>query len=257
MADQTEPSIKERSEAHLAYRETNDFKSQFTHINGLTQEFLMTVTITEKYSTRIPKFTEQSMLFNATGDIIESAIAILSLVSEGMFFPVRRELRYMLESTTKFLYVDQQVPAEDLSDKIAYFDSAVPNASIDIVSEIALDAFDEPTQHQFKDEVKDAFVQACRYVHPSKRQYEQRLDREKKGTAHGFEVAKELIEINSLIQRCYDLILVMYLHGIGTGMAGDLFINAFDTMDRYKFYKTKYVKLMSSTYDYKAERQVK
>lgn len=51
-----------------------------------------------------------------------------------------------------------------------------------------------------------------------------------------------LADMNKLIFRAYDMILVMLFHGFGDSMSGDLFIQLLDDNKKWKFHKSKYVK---------------
>ena len=65
-----------------------------------------------------------------------------------------------------------------------------------------------------------------------------------------------LADINKLIFKAYDMILMIIFHGFGDSMSGDLFIQLFDDNKRWKFHKAKYVKEYSKNFDYKYERNV-
>lgn len=63
-----------------------------------------------------------------------------------------------------------------------------------------------------------------------------------------------LADINKLIFRAYDIILMMIFHGYGHSMSGDLFVQLFGDNIKWKFHKGKYVKDYSKNFDYKHER---
>ena len=59
---------------------------------------------------------------------------------------------------------------------------------------------------------------------------------------NGFESIKMLIDLNKLIFRAYDMILVMIFHSFGDSMSGDIFIQLLDDNDKWRFHKGKYTK---------------
>ena len=168
----------------------------------------------------------------------------------------KRELRYLLEMTTKYLVVDMEKMGAPLTIKTEYLQSDIPNASIEVIDRINT-PFDASLDKQFKDEVKDIFYKACAYVHPSKKQLDEQLARYASGATIGFETAKMLADINQATFRTYDIILTMLFIGYGPSMSGDHFIELFDIQPKWKFHKGKYVQEYSKLFDYKSERQQK
>ena len=60
---------------------------------------------------------------------------------------------------------------------------------------------------------------------------------------------------NALLSQLYDMTIVMHFNTLGMGLAGDVFVNVLDDKKYWPFHKTKFVKLLSSYFDYKHERQ--
>ena len=95
----------------------------------------------------------------------------------------------------------------------------------------------------------------CAYIHPSKHQIEERITRDEKGVYLGYETAKELRQITREVFRLCDIVLVFVFHGLGLGLAGDVFVYALDDHRDWKFHRGKYVRILSKYFDYKFERQ--
>lgn len=76
-------------------------------IRGITSDFIYTLNSISLYST---KFKEKYMMIfltiKAIDDILQSVIAILSLVENGIHNIIKRELRYLIEMMTKYVIVD-------------------------------------------------------------------------------------------------------------------------------------------------------
>ena len=64
------------------------------------------------------------------------------LIQNGMHNPAAREIRFMIESGVKQLFVDQQKTGEKFEEKLKFLHEEVDRSSISMVSELKLDAFD-------------------------------------------------------------------------------------------------------------------
>lgn len=91
----------------------------------------------------------QWLLQNSADDLLESAIALPVLIRDGIFNVARRELRYLLEATVKYVYVDQQLPAEaSLDERIRFLgdNAKVPRSSITPIDEVTLRMVEKPEE---------------------------------------------------------------------------------------------------------------
>ena len=64
----------------------------------------------------------------------------------------------------------------------------------------------------------------------------------------------QLNSINTLCLDVFDLGVVLALHSIGLGLAGEIYTAALDDMPKWTFHKTRFAKELSADFDYKAER---
>lgn len=232
---------------------SQQYQQELKSIKDITNDFVYTLTSISLYSTRAGKIYDDFLTIKAIDDILQSVIAILSLIENGVHNTVKRELRYLIEMMTKYVIVDYAKMGKSLTTKIQYLKDSIPNSSIDIIDEYT-SPLSGIKNDEFKAEVKDFFYKACAYVHPSKKQLDEQVKNYKKGTTIGFESAKMIADINNLVLRAYDMILVMLFHGFGDSMSGDLFIQLFDDNKKWKFHKSKYIKEYSKNFDYKHER---
>jgi len=234
---------------------SQDYQQELKLIKDITNDFVYTLNLISLYSTRAGKLYDDFLTIKAIDDILQSVIAILSLVENGIHNTVKRELRYLIEMMTKYIIVDYEKMGESLATKTQYLKDSIPNSSIDVI-----DQYSPPLQGtknaEFKAEVKDFFYKACDYVHPSKKQIDEQIKNYEKGNTIGFESSKMLADINKLIFRAYDMILVMLFHGFGDDLSGDLLIQLLDDNKKWKFHKSKYVKEYSKNFDYKHERKI-
>jgi len=72
------------------------------------------------------------------------------------------------------------------------------------------------------------------------------------GNGHtiGFESAKMFYDINKIVFRAYDMILVMVFHSFGPSMSADLFEQIFNENQNWKFHKGKYMKEYAKLMNY-------
>jgi hypothetical protein len=128
---------------------------------------------------------------------------------------------------------------------------------MDVREQLKLDLFHPDDAKEFIHELYSAYRECCAYVPVSRRQIEERLQLAEDGRSLGFETADDLRQIGRLMFRVYDMALVLYFHGYGESMTGDVFLNVLDDRPSWKFHKGKYVKVVSAYYDYKHERNMR
>lgn len=103
--------------------------------------------------------------------------------------------------------------------------------------------------------IRSTYSLLCRYVHRSPEQIEEALKLIQRGIAPGFETAKELESFNASLSNLYDMIIVLHFNALGMALAGDVLVKVLDGERGWPFHKMKFVKLLSSYFDYKHERQ--
>lgn len=254
-AERVRRAREARIEAHALVRESKDYQDAWKYIRRITLDFLNGLRVCRLMSTRAPKIYEEMLVFRLLDDLIQSALSTWPLIENGFLNQVKREMRYMVESSVKNLYVDQQLPNAMLQDRVTFLHDKVDRSSISMAGQIQLGGFDANKAKEFTDELADLYYKACAYIHPSKRQIEEQLALAEDGRAYGFETADELREVGRLLFRLYDMVLVLIFSGLGIGLAGDVFVNVLDERTDWRYHKGKYVKLLSSFFNYKVERQ--
>lgn len=255
LADDLKQQLKDKMSKH----ETNVVKSQqyqqeLKYLSDFSFDAIQTIRTISIYSTRAKDIYDQFLTIRSSDDLIQSIVGLRELVLNGIHNMTKREIRYMLEMTVKYLVVDQEKMGKQLSEKTQHLANNIPSSSIEVIDRLST-PFETTIDKQFKDEVKDMFYKACAYVHPSKRQIDEQVDNYSKGIHIGFETAKMLTDLNKLLFRAYDIILTMLFIGFGQSMSGDLFIEIYDSETKWKFHKGKYLKEYSKLFDYKIERQ--
>lgn len=252
---------EERRKTHAKLMASQPYQDQVKFIQSFTHDALYLLKACLTYSSRDQDFADNSLVLRSTDDLGQSIVAALALVQEGLINPVRRELRYVIESSIKYLYIDQQPNLTTIDDRLEFLEKNVSssknNSSIDMRQELKLEAMHPSDASQFMDEIYDAYRNCCAYVHVSRRQIEERLQYNIEGRSLGMETADELRNIGRLMFRVYDMALALYLHGYGLAMTGDVYIQVLDDIEKWKFHKGKYMSVISSYFDYKNERNIR
>jgi hypothetical protein len=245
--------LRERIQEYEEVQGSKRYEAAQAHLDRLVQDFVVALRSSWFFFTRYPDGA-QWLLQSSMDDLLESAISLPVLTRQGIINVARRELRYMLEASVKYVYVDQQLPGDaTLEDRVEFLKSQVPRSKISPVDELTFNLVAE--QDAFKAAVKQSFAALSGYVHPSKRALEERVARVHRGEFTGFEGPRVLEAFNRLTSQTLDLVVVLLLEGIGPSFAGDVFIGVFDDQSDWKFHKTRFTKGVSRFFDYKAERR--
>jgi hypothetical protein len=237
--------LEERSTEYAVVQESTPYRGQSAYLSRLTTDFIIGVRAMWLAYSRYPE-SEKWLQHRFTDDFLESALAIWALASQGIFNAGKREVRYMLEAATKYVFVDQQVGgSESLSARIELLNdtSLIPRSSVDPIDRIKFRMV--PDAKAFTDAVHSAFGNLSGFTHMSSKQLEERLIRAGRGEFSGFESARTLEAFNRLLTQTYDLVLVLLLEGIGPAFTGDLFVQVFDQTKGWKYHKGRYVSQVS------------
>ncbi|MGG6440502.1 hypothetical protein ABET52_13785 [Saccharococcus caldoxylosilyticus] len=248
--DYSEIYTKKRIE-YEQYKKTPLYLNEIKYTNNLVSDFNETILACMLYSTRDYDYFHNSLLMWGGLEIIDSAECIRENIQNGYLNPAKREIRYMMETIIKYVFVDQECKDLPLDKKIDYLNKEVPRSSISPINNI------KGLKKEFIDEVNQIYGTLCQYVHPSKTQISEYLGREKRGSSFTFETHKEINPLNKLLFRSFDIFLTLVFIGIGMPTTGDLFIYVFDDKPEWKFHKGKFTQQISRMFDYKVERQNK
>lgn len=225
-------------------------------LDRLTFGIVEVVQMSWAQSSRHTPIIDGLLMYSATDEVVESVIAIRSLVQNGVHNVVRRESRFLLEQGVKLLFVDQKLPdirSHSREDRLCFLNDSVPRSSISPAEDLSIIMAGEKTEQEYRDAVKAQWAKMAGYVHPSKAQTNERLARAKRGAFIGFEDRKALDRLLSELELTYDLLGVMWLMAAGPSAAGDILV----TLDEpgWAFAKSRWLPKMSRFFDYKFERK--
>jgi hypothetical protein len=252
---QLSQELDRRIGEHASIQDSDGFRAQQVLLTRLTSDFVLALRATRMVFTRYPG-SGNWIQNRFSDDFLESAVSIGALARQGVFNAGRRELRYMLEAVVKCVFVDQQVPGNtDLQARLAVLNdtSLVPRSRVGPIDRIQLRMVSNPKA--FTDAVHSAFGSLSGYTHMSVKQLDERLKRAERGEFTGFESSATVEAFSRLLARIYDLILVLLFEGVGPAFTGDLFVEVLDSEPDWEFHRGSFVREVSSTFDYKWERQ--
>lgn len=236
--------------------QSKQYQDQIKFLDTITSDTIQTIGTIALYSTRAKHIYDDCLTIRCFDDLLQSVLGIRDLVKSGIHNMTKREIRYLLEMTTKYLIVDQEKMGEPLGVKAQYLKDNILNSSINVITRLVT-PFNAKLDRQLKSEVCKIFYESCAYVHPSKEQLDEQIANYSQGIYSGFETAEMLAKVNKLLFRTYDIILTMLFTGFGQSMSGDIIVGIYDDIPKWKFHKGRYIKEFSKFYDYKHERQSK
>jgi len=242
---------------HDELRAKEPFVSQTKRLQRLTDGVAFGLHAVWFMSRRCPSIYDEFLTFRFYDDTIQSIVAIWSLAKEGQLTPAKREMRYLLESCAKHVYVDLKKMSKSLKEKLTYLEMEVSNSSVSFVDDFRLYQFSDTENKEFMGNIRSRYSSLCKYVHRSPEQIEEALRLLQRGVSPGFETAQDVETFCRELGQLYDLILVMHFNALGMSLAGDVFTNALDSSEKWPYHKAKFVKLLSSYFDYKHERKAR
>ncbi len=248
--------LVERRQAFEKEQASDAYQHELQRLVHIHTDFLRALISCWTCATRIPDFVDRSMLMRSTDDIIESSVCIRRSVEECERNPARRELRYLLELAVKALFVDQSMPQSSFEQRLIFFNRKVnANAITPEVSQLSLYLVKETECQGIVSDLKAAYARACRYVHPSVKQIDERVELAKQDITIGYDNATELKKFNDEAFEVFSLVLLLVFHGLGPSTCGDLFEGIFSDWQDWAFHAHPHIIHIDEGYDYKFERQ--
>lgn len=247
---------KKAIEDHKKLRESDEYQSKVKRLERLTQGAIICIKYCSNMSLRSKHISHDTLTFGLIDDTLFTLVGISTLISNGTSSPARREMRYLLESTTKHYLVDVQKTkwTKTLEQKLDILNTDIPRSSLSYIDEINIGVFDEKTNTEFRNDIHQFYSQLCKYVHRSKEQIDLYLDSFEKGSSPAFESVDDFDKVLQDFSRICDIVLVVVMSSLGIGLAGDILVDFFDDNNKWPYHKTKYMKLFSKYFDYKFER---
>lgn len=198
-----------------------EFVAALDRLNTITFDFMGTFRAAWIGATREPTWNER-IFWVGTDDFIAGALGINMHVSNGIRWPARRELRFLLESAIKYLYVDEQFArGTPLATRLEFLKRKVPSSSIDPISDIKFDPVLGDQAAALQAAIWPLYGTLSEAAHLSARQVDEHLDAIARGAYLGFETAADIERTNDLLESAYDILIPFALLALGPASAAD------------------------------------
>jgi len=204
---------------------------------------------------RDPSYIYNHLLSCLSQAVLQSAVSISALATEGLLNVAKRELRFLLESSVKIAHVQQHGYASTVEEKLQAFDKELSSQSISIKKHINLTLLPESDQDAFREEVGRLYGLTSDFVHLNPMQIIQSIEAAKSGITAGKERPSDVLELNRIAERVMASSLVLLFHSVPEWVAGDWLVEGNGASVEWYFTKSRFVAAMDSSFDYKHERQ--
>ncbi len=204
---------------------------------------------------RDPEFVSSHLLANLSQDLLQSAVALPVLVTEGMWSVARRELRFILEASIKQAAIQQASYKKSVAEKLSEFAVLLNSPSISCKNRLNLSLIPVEERERFLEELGQLYGAASDYVHLTERQVRARMSAVEAGHTSGFESREEAATASLLIAKTLSASLALLFHSVPEYVAGDFFVASDGRSPTWFFEKSRYLVGIDSHFDYKHERK--
>lgn len=212
--------FKEKVKEYEQVTNSELVKEKYNEADNTIKECIYILRIIAIYSIR---FNGHNSLFESQIDmLLESLVHIMMAYKNGSINPVYRELRYLIEVSIKYNYIDLILPDKSIESKIKNYDTFVSRSRIDEIEKIDFSRLSSKKSKEFIDEIKGEYSKLCAFVHPSIDQIEEYRRRCKKGNQIGFESGKDISKLVGHITKVCEMILVIYFSNCAPGILSDV-----------------------------------
>lgn len=204
---------------------------------------------------RDPQFSRTHLFAYLAEDLLQSAISIPVLAADGLWSVARRELRFLLEASTKQAVIQHQAYGTTIQEKVIQFDQLLASPSISCKNRLSLNLLEENMKSQFLEEVGRLYGEGSNYVHLSPRQVRARMLAVEAGHSMGFEGVDEAKAAADLAVQTLAASIVLLLHGVPSYVAGNLLVESDGASRDWFFAQSRFIASVDAMFDYKHERK--
>lgn len=247
--------MERAAEEHEKLRNSAPYQAEIEFLKNIVHNLIRTLHLSQMALSRAPANYSDSMLVYYFDDIAEAAITVKLAIENGALNPARRELRYMLEVAVNTAYVDEVKGDKFFDERVNFFKSKkVTKRNIDNISELPIRLLPD-NKKEFMELVKNAWINASNYVHPTKRRMQEKLDYRQQGISLGLETLEMLRDIVAEVFEVFTIVLALVFETIGPSLTGDLLVDNLDKVDAWQFHKSQIMAVIDAEFDYKHERK--
>jgi hypothetical protein len=221
----------------------------------IVQGYLMGLWIISAMSARDPEYASRHLLRYLAQDLLEAAVSAEMLAYEGVHRVIMRELRFLLEASSKLAAVQQSSFSSTTEVKLKEFDQELKSHRISVEKTVDLHFYDDAMKRDFIEEVGRLYGVSSGYVHWTPSQIRERMDALNDGRVAGQETAGDIGRLNSFMSRAFAASLVLLLHSAPSWVAGDWLVEPDGSTTEWYFTKSRYIAAIDASFDYKSERK--
>lgn len=233
--------------------ESEEYKKEYQRSINIFNDFLHFYGFIMLYIKEKDKLFWRYMLDN----MVQSLLAIKSLLFEGMNNPCRREMRFLIELSIKSCVISQKHASDSIDEQLEKYKDLLKSTNISMMNDIDFYFFDEEIKSEFITEVKRTYGKLCNYVHLTPTQIKERFMLDATGRILGHEGTQDLFELNNELEQVMVCLIIMLFHSVPTYCVGDYVVEKNGDMVEMYLKKSKYIKKVDEFFDYKCERQAR
>lgn len=254
----------QRIKAHEEVRASPPYSAPIVHIDRLLADYGRAINAIDLMATRHPPYFETLITLRMKQHFVQSVVASIYLVKDGMLDPARRELRFLLEASVKTLWLDRphertKVVAKnapsDVADKVIALDDLGAKRFGEIVSDLEFGLLSQDAAKTYRQTATDLFSKLSTYSHVSANNVKRDLSNFDRGNTFGHETAADIEAFVRVAKRVLDLALASHFEAFDQGLVGDILVQVFGDEPQWTFHRTPLVGAINRHFDYKAERQ--
>jgi hypothetical protein len=245
-----------RQQEYEAIRASPDYRAASARVSSIIDHFIFAVRSAWLFGSRELGRIDRSIFMRSVVDVLESVVSMGLSIENAARNPARREIRYLIELAIKALFIDQTMRTASFDQRLLFFDRKVSTSSITPeVDQLELPMISNTLRLGVPKALKRSYGAACRYVHPSVLQIEERVALSKRGVSIGFDSADELFKFGAEAFEALGLVLVLIFHEIGEPATGDFFEGVVSEIPDWVFHGHRYIIAIDENFDYKVERE--
>ena len=232
-----------------------DIANALQETDLIIRSYLAAVSFIVQDTARDPEYLNNHLLSYLAQDVLQSSVSILTLAMEGMQSVAKRELRFLIETSIKICFVQQQSYSSAIGEKLSAFKNELSSQRISIKQNINLSMLPDGMGEAFTEEVGRLYGLTSSYVHLTPSQIQERIAAVDAGKTAGKESAEDIAELNKLTSRGLAASLVLLFHSVPEYVAGDWLVEENGAAVEWYFAGSRFIAGMDSNFDYKHERQ--
>lgn len=139
---------------------------------------------------------------------------------------VKRELRFIIETSIKLCFVQQKDYESTIQKKLDRFDKELSSQRISIKQNLDLSLLPDGLKKPFEEEVGRVYGLTSNYVHLTPVQIQERIAAVDAGRTAGKESAADVEALNELLSRGLAISLTLLFHSVPGCIAGDWMVES-------------------------------